>query len=139
MKMLYHIIGLCPQPRMSGAGFCIHLWPAWKEAVARADLNQAKINTAIKNLHRSWLDGCGYDAIFDPDEDPMDGWKREKAGAARVLSKDAHPLYDEHSIRVQSTKDTDARTTVACSVRTMSIQSLRRISSSSFSRSSPTQ
>ena len=98
--MLYHIVGLSPQRQMSGAGFCIHLWPEWKEAVARWSKDQAAINTAIGRLHRGWLDGCGFDAIFDPNEDPLDKWKREKAGAARQYSKEARPLYDEHSIQV---------------------------------------
>jgi hypothetical protein len=100
MKMLYHIVGLCPAKKMSGAGFCVHLWPEMKEAVARVNLSQAQINTAIENCCRSWLDGCGFDAIFDPSEDPLDKWKREKAGGERKLSKDARPLYDEHSILI---------------------------------------
>ncbi len=86
---------------MSGAGFSIHLWPEWKLAVARWNTDQTAINTAIKSMHRSWLDGCGFDAIFDPSEDPQDKWKREKMGTARKLSKAARPLYDEHSIQVQ--------------------------------------
>ncbi len=99
--MLYHIVGLAPRRTMSGAGFCIHLWPEWKLAVARWNKDQAAINKAIKTMHRGWLDGCGYDAIYDPSEDPMDKWKREKMGTPRKLSKDAHPLYGEHSITVQ--------------------------------------
>lgn len=101
MKILYHLVGLCPQSRMSGAGFCIHLFPEWKEAVARWNKDQAAINTAIENMHRVWLDGCGFNAIFDPNEDPMDKWQREKMGKPRKPSKDARPLYDEHSVRVQ--------------------------------------
>lgn len=59
--MLYNINLGNPSREMNGFGFEIHLWPAWKEAVARRALTQDEVNTAIGNLGRSWLDACGYD------------------------------------------------------------------------------
>lgn len=104
MKAIYHIDGLCPRTDidMGRAGFCIHLHPLWREAVLGCPiLNQESVNTAIKNMYRPWLDGCGYDAIFDPDRDPLDVWRNEKFGEKIKYSKNARPLYGEHSIRVQ--------------------------------------
>jgi len=100
--MFYHIQGLCPRPKeVSGCGFCVSLWLAFKEAVARSDLTQDMVNTGISNLHREWLDGCGYDGMFDPDEDPLERWKTDRGLQEKKYGPRAHHLYDVHSIRVQ--------------------------------------
>jgi hypothetical protein len=91
--MLYHIAGYNPSPGMGDAGFCIKLWPAWREAVAGRALTQKEVDTGIANLGRSWLDGHGYNAIFDPDNCGPDA---ENA----PLGPNARPLYDVRSIRV---------------------------------------
>jgi hypothetical protein len=99
----YHIEGLCPRTDISlgRCGFIIQLFQPWKDAVAASKLNQEMIHAMIKNMHRSWLDGCGFDQIYDPEEDPLDRWKSEKLSKPRKLSKAARPFYDEHSIQVR--------------------------------------
>lgn len=65
--LFYHISDLCPDGRMGGAGFAVKLWPSWKRAVADRALTQQDVNHAVESRGRAWLDGCGYDAKFDPD------------------------------------------------------------------------
>ena len=91
---------------MGACGFSIQLFPAWKKAWAEYEyapgkkFTQETINALIKNCHRAWLDGCGYNAMFDPDESAMDRWEKEKAGKKVTLGPRAAPLYDIHSVRV---------------------------------------
>ena len=100
--MFYHIKGLCPRPSdVSGCGFCIDLWPAFKEAVAKCNLNQQLVDNGINSLHRGWLDGCGFDQIVDPDEDPLERWKAKNGLEHKKPGPNAYKLYDRHSIRVQ--------------------------------------
>jgi hypothetical protein len=95
MRAIYNIKGLCPRTDMRNAGFSIDLHPLWMEAVRDSWLNQNNVNTAIQNMHRPWLDGCGYDAVFDPDNCGAFADKTKPAGP------DSRPLYDIHSIRVK--------------------------------------
>lgn len=92
--MNYHIDGLLPRPQMGGAGFCIKLYPEFKNAVARYDLTQDKVNRVIENLGRAWLDSCGFDSIFDPENSGVDRNPNKKP------SKSARPMYETHSIRI---------------------------------------
>lgn len=103
MKAIYHIKGLCPRTDidMGRCGFGIDLHPLWKESVALSGLTQALVNTGISNMCRAWLDGCGYNAIFDPDRSAMDDWEAKKLGKNIKYGPNARPLYDVHSIRVQ--------------------------------------
>ncbi len=66
---MYSIDGLCPNrdQTMGGYGFSIKLYPQWKEIVAASGLDQTKVAMALVNMGREWLDCCGYNAIFDPD------------------------------------------------------------------------
>jgi hypothetical protein len=100
--MMYHITGLCPRTDtdLSRCNFSIKLYPAWKEAVVKSKLNQGNIKTYIKNLHRYWLDGCGYGRKYDPDKDPLDDWKEKHLGEAARLGPNAKYLYEEHHIRI---------------------------------------
>src|SRR5487761_180341 len=100
--MFYHITGLCPRTDidLGRCGFSIQLWPAWRDAVKASGLAQDKINTVILNCHRAWLDGCGFGAMFDPDEDPMAVWEEKHLHKKRKLGPNAHPLYSAHDIRV---------------------------------------
>lgn len=92
---MYSIYGLCPRPQMSGAGFGIKLWPAWKDAVAKYNLTQKQVNAAIERLGRDWLDGCGFNSIYDPDNCGFDRDKTKKPGP------NARPMYEPRtSIRV---------------------------------------
>ncbi len=53
-------------------------------------------------MGRAWLDGCGFDQIFDPNEDPMDKWRSKNLGEKRKLSPEARPLYQPNSeLRIQ--------------------------------------
>jgi hypothetical protein len=93
--MYYHIRGLCPGGEMSGAGFQIQLWPEWKMLVAEAELTQENCNVAIENMGRAWLDGCGFNDMYDPDQSPDDRWAKKKMGP------NARPLYEPRtSLRV---------------------------------------
>ena len=67
MNMLYHIGSYAPCPGMGNGGFIVKLWPAWRDAVAASGLKQENVNRAIVTMGRAWLDGHGYDRIFDPD------------------------------------------------------------------------
>src|SRR5580692_10843303 len=92
---------------MSGWDFCIYLFPAWKEAVAAwkidgKPVDQAMVDRGVKSMHRAWLDGCGYTAMYDPDAvDPMAAWEAKSLGKPVKLGPNAYPLYGPHAIRVQ--------------------------------------
>lgn len=96
MNVMYHIFGLCPRTdiNMGRCGFGIKLYPHWKDAVEKSAITQKNINSAIESYHRAWLDGCGYDTMFDPEAGPLSERKGTKPGL------NARPLYDIHSIRV---------------------------------------
>lgn len=100
--MFYHIkINPPALDRMSGWGFHIDLWPAWREAVALSEINQDKANQAIQTLGASWLDACGYDAIFDPDKSPMDEWRESKLKEKKAPGPNARRLYEPYCIQVR--------------------------------------
>lgn len=88
--MLYHISGLSPRGGMSGAGFSIQLWPKWKEAVSQSQLTQGNVNHAISTMGRMWLDNCGFNAIFDPDNCGAFEKRNSKPGPR------ARPMYQEN-------------------------------------------
>lgn len=69
--MLYHIDGLCPRTDidMGRCGFMVKLWPAWRDEVAKTDeFDSANILQAVNTLGKAWLDGCGFNAWYDPDK-----------------------------------------------------------------------
>jgi hypothetical protein len=72
---------------MSGAGFCIQLFPEWKALVTECGLTQENIETAIGSMGRTWLDGCGFDSIFDPDNCGIDKDNNRAPGP------NSYPLY----------------------------------------------
>lgn len=94
MNAYYNIKGLCPNGR-GNCGFCIDLSPTWPLAVKGADLDQTNVNYAIQTMGRAWLDGCGFDAIFDPDNYGFDRNKKKKPGPK------SRKLYDILHLRVQ--------------------------------------
>lgn len=96
MNAIYHIKGLCPRTDISlgRCGFCIDLHPSWEVAVSNCELNQDIVNVGVKNMHRLWLDACGYNQIFDPYNSGFDRDENKKPGPR------ATPLYGEHAIRV---------------------------------------
>ena len=61
MKQLYDIQGLAPQRRMSGAGFQVALFPAWRDAVEQSEIAQENADYLIANCGAAWLEGCGFD------------------------------------------------------------------------------
>lgn len=65
--MYYSISGLCPTKSMAGCGFTVRLYPKWRELVAQSDMDQSGANRIVEIEGRRWLDACGYDEIFDPD------------------------------------------------------------------------
>ena len=68
--MNYQIIGLCPRSDLSLGrwGFCIKLYPDFKVAVLESAINQEQACNAVERMGRLWLDGCGYDNIFEYDD-----------------------------------------------------------------------
>lgn len=96
--MFYHIYGLCPTREMSGAGFAIKLWPAFRDAVAERGMTQENANTAVKTMGRAWLDGCGFSAMFDPDNP---GYDPDVDSGKKKMGPNARPLYEpNHDLRV---------------------------------------
>jgi len=94
--MFYHIQGLLPTGQMSGAGFHIQLWPEWKSLVAESEIQQMNCDIAIATMGRAWLDGCGFNAMYDPDQSPDDRFAKKKIGPH------ARPLYEPRtSLRIK--------------------------------------
>ncbi len=94
--MFYHVQIGTPVRDMGGWGFNVQLWPAWKAAVEKAKLDQAMVNRAVGNLGRRWLDACGYDGIFDPDNCGFDADRKKPAGP------NTRPMYlPNHDLHVQ--------------------------------------
>lgn len=95
--MYYDIDGLCPRLdlNMGRHGFCIKLYREWPRLVANRCLTQEEANTAIESLGRVWLDSCGYDSIFDPDNCGHEMDPKKPPGL------DARPSYrPNHHLRV---------------------------------------
>lgn len=67
--MNYQIVGLCPRSDLALGrwGFCIKLHPNFKIAVQDSGINKVQAYTAIENMGRAWLDGCGFDRLFEYD------------------------------------------------------------------------
>lgn len=61
MDRLYHINWSPNVNKMSGAGFSIVLYPAFKELVSKSDIDQEKIGNILNNLEPLWLEGHGLD------------------------------------------------------------------------------
>ena len=88
--MFYSIEGLCPRRDMDmgGYGFSVNLWPSFREAVEKRGLTQENIDNAIQRMGRSWLDACGYDGMFDPDNFGFNANRKKPPGPK------ARPLYE---------------------------------------------
>jgi hypothetical protein len=102
LGMMYHLRGICPRTDQSlgRCGFSILLYPAWRAAVEKSGLTQQIVSGVIQTYHRYWLDGCGYNAMFDPDQSPMAKWEERNLGKTPKLGPNARPLYGPHEIRV---------------------------------------
>ena len=66
---------------MNGAGFMIHLYQPWKQAVKKSKLMQSNIDHMIAGSGRPWLDACGYGdkmndgtPLFTPEYDLKVRW-----------------------------------------------------------------
>jgi hypothetical protein len=86
--MFYSIGGLEPRKTMGGAGFQIKLWPAFREAVANINRTQENYEKLLKNMGRAWLDCCGFNAVFDPDNCGFQADRKLPPGP------NARPLYE---------------------------------------------
>lgn len=94
---MYLIRSLCPRTDldMGAHGFTIELSAGWRDLVSRCDLDQGKINGLISTCGRDWLDACGFNQIYDPDNYGLDRDPKKKPGP------NAKPLYEPHtSLRV---------------------------------------
>jgi len=72
---------------MSGWGFAIMLYPAWRDAVTKFNIDQQRVNNLIESHGRMWLDICGYDVIYDPDNCGFDKDEDKEPGP------EARPMY----------------------------------------------
>ena len=68
--MNYQIISLCPRGDLGlgGWGFCIKLYSGFKVAVLESGIDQKQAYTVVENMGRVWLDGCGFNKLFDHDD-----------------------------------------------------------------------
>jgi hypothetical protein len=98
--MYYEIIGLCPRSDMSMGswGFGINLWPQFREAVAKSGITAEHARSAIQTHGRQWLDGCGYEVMYDPDDNRS---VYERQDEPREMGPNARPLYDVCQLRLQ--------------------------------------
>ena len=96
--MFYSIEQLCPvsDDGMSAFGLGIKLYPLFKTAVQRRpELDQSAVDHVIRTHGREWLDRCGFDAIFDPDNCGFDRDLEKPPGP------NAEPMYQPgHHLRV---------------------------------------
>ena len=60
--MFYSIDGLCPRDDISLGrhGFCVKLFPEFKQAVAASDIDQTKVDSLLKMQGKEWLSSCGF-------------------------------------------------------------------------------
>lgn len=97
--MYYSIAGFCPIIGMGQSGFMVKLYPGFKTLVSNyKELDQKSADTALKHNGRDWLDACGFDELYDPDEtlDERLGFKEK-----RKPGPNARKLYlPETSLRV---------------------------------------
>lgn len=89
LPMFYHICGYAPAPGMGESGFSIKLFPAWKAAVEtyKPAIDQESANRVVELMGRHWLDGHGYNAIYDPDNSGFGMDKNKPPGP------NAMPMY----------------------------------------------
>jgi hypothetical protein len=66
---MYLIRGYCPRTDidMGRHGFFIDLHPKLTEFVALAKLTDPDITANVQRQGRAWLDSCGFDGWYDPD------------------------------------------------------------------------
>src|ERR1044071_3347567 len=77
---MYHIDIGVPIQDNGGWSLGIRLWPSWRNAVAKSIITQEGVNNVIDNMGRAWLDACGYDRIFDPDNCGFDADPKRPPG-----------------------------------------------------------
>ncbi len=94
--MYYSIDGLCPSGQtLSGYGFLVKLFPGFKEMVAAYDLDQDGVNRVIDRYGQTWLDVCGYDSVYDPDNYGIN------KDASAAPGPNARPLHEpNYALRV---------------------------------------
>ena len=88
--MNYQIVGLSPRLDLTlgGWGFVIRLFPDFKKAVKKSGITSENAHRAIKNMGRGWLDGCGFNQLYDPDQNSFERRNNKPPGP------NAKPLYD---------------------------------------------
>jgi len=65
---------------MSAHGFCVDLHPRVKDAVLKSNITQESIERMLNNVGQFWLDGCGWGAMFDPENCGFDADKDAEPG-----------------------------------------------------------
>lgn len=92
---MYSIDQLCPsgQP-IGGYGFAIHLHPDYHAAVKASGYTQEHANMAVKAFGLEWLQKCGFNNYFDPENTGFG------ANKAAIPSAETKPSYSHREIRI---------------------------------------
>lgn len=104
---MYLIRYLCPRTDidLGRHGFAIDIGPDWKKLVAASGLDQEKIDYKLRLDGNTWLDACGYGAMYDPDReyDPFYEAKiREGRAKAHKPGPNTRRMYEARTaIRIQ--------------------------------------
>lgn len=97
--MYYLIRGLCPTGGMGGHGFSIDLHPEFKNMIKNSGMTDESITHVMRDHSRRFLDSCGFNEMYDPDESVLDRMVRAE-GDKRKLGPNARKLYSESDIRI---------------------------------------
>lgn len=83
---MYLIRNLCPRTDldMGNHAFTIELSKEWPEYVKKSELTQEKINYLIAQRGNAWLDACGYDRMWQMEEDSPKKRLHEARSSIRV-------------------------------------------------------
>lgn len=92
---MYSIDGLCPTGHpLGGYGFSIYLSPQFRDAVAAANVTQEQVDRVIKVYGVEWLQKCGLNHYFDPENCGYD------AEEHAVPSPRTRPSYNGTGLRI---------------------------------------
>lgn len=93
---MYSIDGLLPSGHpLGGYGFCIHLAPEFRDAVAKSGIKQSHVDHVVKTYGQEWLQKCGFSSYFDPENCTF-----RDDGTPSIPSKETRPLHSHREIRI---------------------------------------
>ena len=100
---MYIIRNLSPRTdiHVGAHGFCIELCKEWPELVRLSELTQEKVEHKILKMGAEWLDACGYDRMYDPNNPGREARSRDMARMKPEVARGFERLHGARSIRVQ--------------------------------------